>query len=202
MWSPAEVYGAIGSFWLGATNRSKWRSHSMTASGRSRRALHARIAEATGHPFLPVRHRLRLCIRVIAAALPRGRSAPDNGRGVAAPRRPSRRTLGVSTTASASEGCCTAGQRRATPFVPIPHAVAAIGLSSAGFEHVRAVLKKVINFEQTATAKGAHATSGVCKMQTHRFGKKIKLPSTIAIKHQLRTLMLEDLVKKAEEAAI
>ena len=39
-------------------------------------------------------------------------------------------------------------------------------------------------------------------MQTHRFGKKIKLPSTIAIKHQLRTLMLEDLVKKAEEAAL
>jgi hypothetical protein len=39
-------------------------------------------------------------------------------------------------------------------------------------------------------------------MQTHRFGKKIKLPSTIAIKHQLRTLMLEDLVKKAGEAAL
>ena len=39
-------------------------------------------------------------------------------------------------------------------------------------------------------------------MQTHRFGKKIKLPSTIAIRHQLRTLMLEDLVKKAEEAAL
>jgi hypothetical protein len=39
-------------------------------------------------------------------------------------------------------------------------------------------------------------------MQTNRFGKKIKLPSTIAIKHQLRTLMLEDLVKKAEEAAL
>jgi hypothetical protein len=39
-------------------------------------------------------------------------------------------------------------------------------------------------------------------MQTHRFGKKIKLPSTIAIRHQLRTLMIEDLVKKAEEAAL
>jgi hypothetical protein len=39
-------------------------------------------------------------------------------------------------------------------------------------------------------------------MQTHRFGKKIKLPSTIAIRHQLRTLMLEDLVKKVEEAAL
>ena len=33
-------------------------------------------------------------------------------------------------------------------------------------------------------------------MQTHRFGKKIKLPSTIAIKHQLRTLMLEDWSRK------
>ena len=39
-------------------------------------------------------------------------------------------------------------------------------------------------------------------MHTHRFGKKIKLPSTIAIKHQLRTLMFEDLVKEAEEAAL
>jgi hypothetical protein len=38
-------------------------------------------------------------------------------------------------------------------------------------------------------------------MRTHRFGKKLKLPWTIAIKHQLRTLMREDLVKKAEEAA-
>ena len=37
-------------------------------------------------------------------------------------------------------------------------------------------------------------------MQTHRFGKKIKLPSTMAIKHQLRKLMFEDLVKEAGEA--
>ena len=34
-------------------------------------------------------------------------------------------------------------------------------------------------------------------MHTHRFGKKIKLPSTIAIKHQLRKLMFDDLVKRA-----
>ena len=39
-------------------------------------------------------------------------------------------------------------------------------------------------------------------MHTHRFGKKIKLPSTIAIKHQLRKLMFDDLVKEAEEAAL
>lgn len=38
-------------------------------------------------------------------------------------------------------------------------------------------------------------------MHTHRFGKRIKLPSTIAIKHQLRKLMLEDLVKEAEARA-
>ena len=37
-------------------------------------------------------------------------------------------------------------------------------------------------------------------MQTHRFGKKIKLPSTMAIKHQLRKLMFEDLIKEAGEA--
>jgi hypothetical protein len=38
-------------------------------------------------------------------------------------------------------------------------------------------------------------------MHTHRFGRKIKLPATIAIKHQLRKMMFEDLVKKAEAEA-
>jgi hypothetical protein len=33
-------------------------------------------------------------------------------------------------------------------------------------------------------------------MHTHRFGRKLKLPSTIAIKHQIRRLMLEDLVEE------
>ena len=32
-------------------------------------------------------------------------------------------------------------------------------------------------------------------MQTRRFGKTVKLPSTIAIKHQIRKSMLEDLLK-------
>lgn len=32
-------------------------------------------------------------------------------------------------------------------------------------------------------------------MQTHRFGRKIKLPSTIGIKHQIKKLMLEDALK-------
>ena len=34
-------------------------------------------------------------------------------------------------------------------------------------------------------------------MQTHRFGRKISLPSTTAIKHQIRKLMAQD-IKKAE----
>jgi hypothetical protein len=38
-------------------------------------------------------------------------------------------------------------------------------------------------------------------MRTHRFGRKIKLPATIAIKHQIRKLMLEGAVKTAEEGA-
>jgi len=38
-------------------------------------------------------------------------------------------------------------------------------------------------------------------MRTHRFGQKIKLPATIAIKHQLRKLMFDDAVKTAEAAA-
>jgi hypothetical protein len=35
-------------------------------------------------------------------------------------------------------------------------------------------------------------------MRTHRFGRRIKLPATIAIKHQIRMLMTLDNVKKAE----
>ncbi len=38
-------------------------------------------------------------------------------------------------------------------------------------------------------------------METHRFGRKLKLPSTFAIKHQIRKLMFENLVKEAEVAA-
>jgi len=38
-------------------------------------------------------------------------------------------------------------------------------------------------------------------MRTHRFGRKLKLPATIAIKHQVRKLMFEDALKKAEAAA-
>jgi hypothetical protein len=38
-------------------------------------------------------------------------------------------------------------------------------------------------------------------MRTHRFGRKIKLSATIAIKHQIRKLMFEDSVKKAEAGA-
>jgi len=32
-------------------------------------------------------------------------------------------------------------------------------------------------------------------MRDHRFGSKIKLPSTIAIKHQLLTMMLEEEIR-------
>jgi cell division protein FtsL len=38
-------------------------------------------------------------------------------------------------------------------------------------------------------------------MRTYRFGRKIKLPATIAIKHQLRMLMAQDEAKKAEADA-
>ena len=34
-------------------------------------------------------------------------------------------------------------------------------------------------------------------MRTYHFGRKLKLPSTIAIKHQLRKVMAEDARKKA-----
>jgi hypothetical protein len=39
-------------------------------------------------------------------------------------------------------------------------------------------------------------------MRTHRFGRKIKLPATIAIKHQIRMLMAQDEAKKAEAQLI
>jgi len=32
-------------------------------------------------------------------------------------------------------------------------------------------------------------------MRAHRFGNKIKLPSTLAIKHQLLTMMFEDEIR-------
>ena len=38
-------------------------------------------------------------------------------------------------------------------------------------------------------------------MHTYRFGRKLKLPATIAIKHQIRKLMFEDLVKEAKVIA-
>ena len=38
-------------------------------------------------------------------------------------------------------------------------------------------------------------------MHTHRFGRRLKLPATIAIKHQIRKLMFEDLLGEAEAIA-
>jgi len=38
-------------------------------------------------------------------------------------------------------------------------------------------------------------------MRTHRFGRKLKLPATFVIKHQIRMLMAEDARKKAEAEA-
>jgi hypothetical protein len=39
-------------------------------------------------------------------------------------------------------------------------------------------------------------------MRTHHFGRKLKLPSTTTIKHQLRKLMAEDARKKETAEAI
>jgi hypothetical protein len=38
-------------------------------------------------------------------------------------------------------------------------------------------------------------------MRTHRFGRKIKLPATIAIKHEIRMRMVQYETKKAEDEA-
>ena len=38
-------------------------------------------------------------------------------------------------------------------------------------------------------------------MDTRRFGRKIKLPATIAIKHQVRKLMFEEAIERAEAEA-
>lgn len=35
-------------------------------------------------------------------------------------------------------------------------------------------------------------------MRTHRFGRKLKLPATVVIKHQIRMLMAQDELKKTE----
>jgi hypothetical protein len=60
-----------------------------------------------------------------------------------------------------------------------------------------------VDFDR-ASATGAridpgHHGSGPMRM--HRFGRKLKLPSTSVIKHQIRKLMLEDLIKEAEAAS-
>jgi hypothetical protein len=39
-------------------------------------------------------------------------------------------------------------------------------------------------------------------MDTHRFGRKLKMPSTFAIKHQIRQLMIEDEIRKLEEQLV
>jgi hypothetical protein len=39
-------------------------------------------------------------------------------------------------------------------------------------------------------------------MRTHHFGRKLKPPSTFAIKHQLRKLMAEEARKKARAEAL
>ena len=42
---------------------------------------------------------------------------------------------------------------------------------------------------------------GAHPMRTHRFGGKIKIPATIAIKHQIRMRMAQYEIKKAEAEA-
>jgi hypothetical protein len=46
-----------------------------------------------------------------------------------------------------------------------------------------------------------YSTTGA-PVHTHRFGRKIKLPATMAVKHQIRMLMAQDEVKKAEAQLI
>jgi hypothetical protein len=43
--------------------------------------------------------------------------------------------------------------------------------------------------------------TGEAKMRTHHYGQKLKLPSTFAIKHQLRKLMAEEASEKARAEA-
>jgi hypothetical protein len=38
-------------------------------------------------------------------------------------------------------------------------------------------------------------------LPTYRFGRKVTLPATVAIKHQLRMLMAQDIMKAELEAA-
>ena len=38
-------------------------------------------------------------------------------------------------------------------------------------------------------------------MRTHRFGRKIKLPATVAIKHQIRTGMAQNELKRTDAEA-
>jgi len=42
------------------------------------------------------------------------------------------------------------------------------------------------------TTERLASITGEAQMRTHRFGRKLRLPSTIAIKHEIRKLMFED----------
>jgi hypothetical protein len=58
-----------------------------------------------------------------------------------------------------------------------------------------------LNAQEFSSFSTAYNPPQECAMHTHRFGRKLKLPSTIAIKHEIRKLMFEDSVNKAEAGA-
>ena len=82
-----------------------------------------------------------------------------------------------------------------------------------GEENRRRFLRKIQNRRRnrptghtaTSTSQWLKHHGGVSlqerPMRNYRFGRKIKLPATIAIKHQLRMLMAQDEAKKAEADA-
>ena len=57
-------------------------------------------------------------------------------------------------------------------------------------------------FVRGNAASGVRPVTTGKPMRTHHFGRKLKLPSTTAIKHQLRKMMAEDARKKAGAEAI
>jgi hypothetical protein len=68
------------------------------------------------------------------------------------------------------------------------------------------IIKALDRSSKTRGARDAPAFFENCStqerpMRTHRFGRKIKLPATIAIKHEIRIRMVQYETKKAEDEA-
>jgi hypothetical protein len=77
-------------------------------------------------------------------------------------------------------------------------------MTFGGFPAKCLMLRIYATIDTAVTNGGTNSSNSMgtgAPMDTFRSGRKLNLPSTIAIKHQVRMLMADDRAKKAEEEA-